>query len=209
MVYSNYKRIRILYYYFRGHNPSAISKNLRDEKLSASKRRIAKFLKKYRETGSIARRSGSGRPSKVTAAVKLLVKEQMRKDDETTAHQLHALLRSKGFTLSLCTVLRCRTSLGWTFRGSAYCQLIRQENKQKRLAWARANVDLDWENVVWTDECTVQLETHRRFCCRKRGERPKNKPRYTVCVIKICTVRGSMASFTVITVIVYAEQSIP
>ena len=145
----------------------------------------------------------------MTAAVKLLVKEQMRKDDETTAHQLHALLRSKGFTLSLCTVLRCRTSLGWTFRGSAYCQLIRQENKQKRLAWARAKVDLDWENVVWTDECTVQLETHRRFCCRKRGERPKNKPRYPVYVIKICTVRGSMASFTVITVIVYAEQSIP
>ena len=30
-------------------------------------------------------------------------------------------------------VLRCRTYLGWTFRGSSYCQLIRHENKQKRL----------------------------------------------------------------------------
>ena len=177
MVFTTYKRIRILHYHFQGYKPSAISRNLRAENLTASKRGIAKFLKKYEETGSIARRPGSGRPSKVTAAVKSLVEEQMKRDDETTAHQLHVLLKSKGFNLSLRTVLRCRTTLGWTFRGSAYCQLIRDVNKQKRLEWARENVQLDWGNVVWTDECTVQLETHRRFCCRKLGERPKNKPR--------------------------------
>ena len=177
MVYTTYKRIRIFHYYFKGHKPSAISRNLRAENLAASKRGIAKFLKKCKETGSIARRPSSGRPSKVTAAVKLLVEEQMKIDDETTAHQLHVLLKSKSFDLSLRTILWCRTSLGWTFRGSAYCQLIRHENKQKRLEWARANVQLDWGNVVWTDECTVQLETHRRFCCQKRRERPKNKPR--------------------------------
>ena len=34
-----------------------------------------------------------------------------------------------------------------------------------------------FSDVIWTDECTVQLETHRRFCCRKKGEAPKNKPR--------------------------------
>ena len=31
---------------------------------------------------------------------------------------------------------------------------------------------------VWTDETSIQLETHRRFCCRKQGERPNNKPRH-------------------------------
>ena len=33
-------------------------------------------------------------------------------------------------------------------------------------------------DVIWTDECTAQLETHRLFCCRKLGVRPKNKPKY-------------------------------
>ena len=44
------------------------------------------------------------------------------------ATELHALLRGNGFPLSLRTVLRCRSSLGWTFRGSSYCQLIREAN---------------------------------------------------------------------------------
>ena len=58
----------------------------------------------------------------------------MHIDDETTAHQLHRLLQSRGYKISLCTaVLRCRRSLGWTFRGSAYCNV----NKQK---WAKANI---------------------------------------------------------------------
>ena len=107
--------------------------------------------------------------------------EQMRKDDETSAVQLHALLVSRGYRISLRTILRCRTSLGWTFRGSSYCQLIRAANKEKWLAWAQhygSYKDEDFEEVIWTDECTVQLETHRRFCCRKRGEPPRPKPRY-------------------------------
>ena len=62
----------------------------------------------------------------------------MHIDDETTAHQLHRLLQSRGYKISLCTVL-CTGSLGWTFRGSAYCQLIRDVNKQKRWEWAKAN----------------------------------------------------------------------
>lgn len=34
-----------------------------------------------------------------------------------------------------------------------------------------------FDNVIWTDECTVQMESHRRFCCRKVGCAPKPKPR--------------------------------
>lgn len=50
-------------------------------------------------------------------------------------------------------------------------------NKAKRLEWALENEGLDFDDVVWIDECTVQLESHRRFCCRKVGHRPRNKPR--------------------------------
>ncbi len=177
MVFSNYTKQRVLYYQLKGYKAPTIAKLIREEKLIASRVGVAKFLKKYDETGCIARTPGSGRPSKVTEEIKAVVDAQMLKDDETTAYQLHFLLVSRGYRLSLRTVLRCRTSLGWTFRGSAYCQLIREANKAKRLQWARTYKDDDFENVVWTDECTVQLETHRRFCCRKRGQPPKPKPR--------------------------------
>ena len=34
-----------------------------------------------------------------------------------------------------------------------------------------------FEDVIWTDETTVQLETHKRYCYRKEGEKPRLKPR--------------------------------
>ena len=133
MVYSSYKKQWILYLHRQGHRPLAISRILQDEGMTASERGIVKFLKRYRETGTIARLPGSGRPSKITAEIKQIVDEQMCAGDETTAYQIHAILNQRGYNVSLRTILRCRTSLVWTFRGSAYCQLIREANKQKRL----------------------------------------------------------------------------
>ena len=178
MVYSTYKKQRILYHYSRGLRAPTIAKVLEQEKLKCSRVGIAKFLKVYESTGSIARQPGSGRPSKITAEIRQIVEEQMRLDDETTAYQLHRLLTEKGYSISLPTILRCRTALGWMFRGSAYCQLIREANKVKRLAWAQEHLDDSFDSVIWTDECSVQMESHRRFACRKRGEAPRPKPRY-------------------------------
>lgn len=189
MVYSTYKKQRILYLHFRGFKPPTIVKLLLEEKMKASRWGVAKFLKRFREDGTILRRVGTGRPSKVTAEVKAIVEEQMRLDDETTAFQLHRLLTEKGYNLTRRTILRCRTQLGWTFRGSSYCQLIRVANKEKRLAWALRNRNGTFEDVVWSDESSIQLETHRRFCCRKKGEWPRNKPRF---VIVICTYAAKL-----------------
>ena len=179
MVYSSYKRQRILHHYCGGHHAPTIAKLPREEGLKVTRVGIAKFLMKFQETGSIGRRLGSGRPSKITAEMKETVEKQMRLDDETTTYQLHQLLTSKGYSISLRTILRCRTALGWTFRGSAYCQLIQHPNKLKRLEWANNNPYSDeaFKNVIFTDECTLQLETQCQFCCRKRKEPPKLKPR--------------------------------
>ena len=159
-----------------------IRKRLLEGGMLASRQGIHDFLKRYTTTGSISRKQGSGRKSKVTETIKAIVKKQTREDDETSALQLHHLLLSKGHYLSIRTVLRCRRELGWTFRGSAYCQMIQEAKKGKRLEWARANIfealnGNGFDNVIWSDESSIQLETHRRFCCHKQGELPRNKPR--------------------------------
>ena len=96
----------------------------------------------------------------------------MRADDETTAVQLHVLLVSNGFDISLSTILRSRTMLGWTFRGSKYCQLIRHANKYKRFQWAMQYLPEvfagGFADVIWTDETTVHLESHQRHSYRKK-----------------------------------------
>ena len=102
----------------------------------------------------------------------------MREDDETTATQLQAKLADYGMYVSLATILQNRRLLGWVYRGSAYCQLMCSVNKEKRLGWARSHLD----DVIWTDETSVQLEAHRHFCYRKEGmkPRPKSHPKHPI-----------------------------
>ena len=181
MVLSPYAKQRVVALRSEGLKAPTITKRLRDEGIFVTRVGVHKFLCVYKATHTIKRRSGSGRPSKITAEIRKLVDQQMIKDDETTAYQLHQLLLRNRYSISLSTILRCRTELGWTFRGSAYCQLIRAVNKEKRLEWARTylpEADGGFDNVVWTDESSIQLETHRRHCYRKRGDAPKCKPRY-------------------------------
>ena len=62
-----------------------IAKILAKENLSATRQGIQKFLKKYTECGTIGRKEGSGRKSKITAEVRRLLDEKMIEDDKTTA----------------------------------------------------------------------------------------------------------------------------
>ena len=168
MVYSDYAKQRILSLYWQGCKVSTIVEFLvLEDGITSTKQGVRQFLKRYRLTQTIARKPGSGLSPKLSPALLKLVEERMQEDDETTATQLQALFATKNIYVSLATIVRNRAQLGWTYRGSAYCPLIRQENKQKRLDWAKARLHDSFQNVIWTDETTVQIETHRRYCYRK------------------------------------------
>ena len=132
---------------------------------------------RYKKCCTIASKPGSGCPSKLTDYTLRIVEQQMRLNDETAAMQLHDILTHHGISVSLHTVLRSRQQLGWTFRGSAYCQLVPDANKTRRLEWAQQHIHDTFDNVIWSDEASIQLETHRKRCYWKQGERPKPKPR--------------------------------
>lgn len=48
----------------------------------------------------------------------------------------------------------------YMYRGSAYCQDV---NKQKRLAWAQQHVGDTFEDIIWTDEASTQMEATALF----------------------------------------------
>ena len=178
MVLSDYSKQRILSLFWQGYRVSAITERLvLEDGIKISKQGTRQFLKRYHKYKTIARKPGSGLPAKLSPAVQQIIEDAMREDDETTATQLQAKLASHEIYVSLATILRSRKQLQWVYRGSAYCQLIRHENKEKRLNWARTFLHDSFDNVIWSDETTVQLETHRRFCYRKEGEKPRPKPR--------------------------------
>ena len=178
MVFSDYTKLRILSLFWKGCKVSEIVECLAlEDEILSSKQGVRQFLKRFVDRQTIARKEGSGLPPKLSAGVQQLIEQVMRNDDETTATQLQAILAARGIYVSLATIVRNRCQLGWIYRGSAYCQLIRNANKVKRLQWSSEYLHDDFENVIWSDETTVQLENHRRFCYRKDGEKPRSKPR--------------------------------
>jgi hypothetical protein len=92
MVYTTYMKLRILFHHFQDLKPYTIARVLDDEGVKVSRFGVHKFIQHYYELGSIDRKGGLGRPLKVTIQLKYLVEQQMEKDDESTAYQLHHML---------------------------------------------------------------------------------------------------------------------
>ena len=161
--------------------------SLEQEGVAVSRQTIWRLRKHVQVHGSTSPLPKSGRPTKLTRQVLEMNEAAMQEDDETTAKELKVKLDRAGTPLSLRTILKGRKHLGWTFRGTAYCQMIRDVNKQKRLQWALANQDYNFEDVIWSDETSVQLETHRHYCCKKKGQKPRYKPRPKH-PLKVCSV---------------------
>jgi transposase len=193
-MYSETMKRRIIYLDSQEIRSTSIVGILKDEGFKATAQGVIKFLKRYKMTGSVERKRGSGRQSIVNDDILEIIEDSMTKDDETTATQLKKILDNEGHCVSLSTILRHRLKLGWTFRGSAYCQLIREANKIKRKEWCLQYYDEvmneELKDVVWTDETSIQLETHRRFCCRKRGQPARLKPRYSSCRYNVHVYKG-------------------
>ena len=97
--------MRILHYHFQGLKPYTIAKVMyEDEGVAILRYGVYKFLKVYSEAGSIERLR-TDPVCKVTARVQELVEQQMQKDDETTAYQLHHMLVENGIKISIRTIL--------------------------------------------------------------------------------------------------------
>ena len=177
MVYSEYVKQRILFYHRSKKNCAEIVRCLAREGHSATQAGVYKFLQRYKATGTIARAPGSARASKINDEIRNLIEGQMEKNDETTALELKQLLKKEGIDASESAIRQWRKDLGWTSKGTSYCQMIRDVNKEKRLKFARENKEMALLDTIYTDEATVQIETHRRTCCYKRGCKPCYKPR--------------------------------
>lgn len=69
----------------------------------------------WRHASSIAGCPKPGKPVELTVEVNAIIDERMAEDDETSAYQLHHVLKTRGYDISLAMILRCRSTLSWTF----------------------------------------------------------------------------------------------
>ena len=98
-------------------------------------------------------------------------------NDELTSGEIQKLLSvERGVNVSTSTIRSTRCKIGWKHEKARRCQLIRDRNKVKRLAFClRAMNEKDgFEDVIFSDE-TVEIQQYTRFCFRKNGSLPQRK----------------------------------
>ena len=89
-----------------------------------------------------------------------------------------------GVQFSSQKVRRLRWKLGWVPTGTKYCQLIREPNRVKRLEFSEKCLreNEQFNDVIFTDECSVLLENHSKISFHQRWEQRtlKGKPKHPV-----------------------------
>ena len=158
-----------------------IQRHLEEEDIKISVVSLWKLVSKYRRTGSVVDRLRSRPPKKLSDDCYVLIDNLLSENDELTTRMLLLKLREYNpeLDVSLSTVKRARQELGWVSTTPRYCQLIREGNKEKRLNWCNVQIanKENFDDVIFTDECSVQLDVHRRKCYRKKKQPRKLKPR--------------------------------
>ena len=174
-------RQRVVMLWRSGWKIRDIHRRLREEGTSISETSLYLLVSKFAKTGLVRDIKRSPRPSILSQEHYEFIDSAMEKNDELTAYTLLNKLKEEypDLHLSISTVRRARKDLGWVSTRPKYCQLIREANKEKRLQWCRevSRCGDDFADVIWTDECTVELQQHSLRCFRKKNQLKKLKPR--------------------------------
>ena len=79
---------------------------------------------------------------------------ESQRSGEATGKELVKILKAHRVEASVSSVLRWRKDLSWTLKGTSYCQMIRDVNKEKRLKFAQENKEMTFDDIIYTDETT-------------------------------------------------------
>ena len=117
------------------------------------------------------------------------IDEKMEQDREMSSAELsRKFFEEFGINVSAVTVRKIRYKLKWRQSGTQYCQLIREPNKLKRLNYCLEAMTRNetFGNVLFTDECTVELQRNVGKSFRRLGQPrllvPKPKHPIKVCI---------------------------
>ena len=156
---------------YTGYSVAAIQQRLKEEDVVITKRSLYRLVKKFKEKGVYKDLPRRAQDKKLTTEMLSMINNELKENDEATARYLRAMLIEKypELEVTISTVKRQRQALGWVNTRPHYCQLIRTLNKTKRLVWCREQlrVNENFSNIIFSDECTIQLEHHGRLCFKK------------------------------------------
>lgn len=193
--YSVEEKHAMVHWRKKGHSYSEIARTITGisgAKTTASG--VKKYLLRHKSTGTIGctgyQRTFQER-RKLSLQALAAVNKYVAADREISALQIQKkLFVHFNIRASVTTISRARRELGWVWTGVKYCQLVREENRRKRVQFCfKVCASLDtFDDVIFTDESTIKCERTTGKCFRRKSEQApmKPKPKHPFSVSKQC-----------------------
>ena len=111
----------------KGFSVSKILTRLKQEQISVTCQALYNLLKKHSKSGCVVDLPKRTRTSKISNKLMAIIDEALSDNDELTAREIQSILIEKwpDLDVTLSSIKRIRTQIGWKCTRPHYCQMIR------------------------------------------------------------------------------------
>jgi transposase len=172
-VLSEYIRVRIIVLIRTLLSLSQAWRALLAEGIKVDRKTVGNTWKRWLQRGTTSYATSTGRQPRYFRAISKYIDQQMIEQNDLTAGELSAFVyRDLNLLVPARSIQRIRNQLGWKCHNVKYAQFVRECNRQPRVDYCKEIVSgiRVFDNVVFTDETTVQLEWNRKKCYVKNNE---------------------------------------
>ncbi|CAF3005901.1 unnamed protein product [Rotaria sp. Silwood2] len=128
------------------------------------------WLERYETTGEVEVIQKSGRKRCTTEKQDTAIQSMVAQHPTESLDQIAFRLSKKGIKVSLTTLRRRFKEAGVQSMKPTSKPLLTSDHIQKRLKWAIEHKDVNWNQVVFTDETSFHMKQAIRRVWKKRGE---------------------------------------
>lgn len=114
-------------------------------------------LKKLNSKGNNSRKSGSGRPKKITAHESKAIGQYLRHNPRLSSRTLAIKLSNINTKVSHSTILRHLANMGYKNNLPLETPMLTTAHKEARVIWAKKHLDDNWKKTLFSDETAFQL----------------------------------------------------
>jgi len=123
--------------------------------MKKSKAFVQKWTQRYTVAKNVDDLPERGLIGKVDKKKEKKIVNLFSRNPALTLRQGQAKLKSKGLDISYETIRTHLRAHDLKFRHTIKKPLLTEKHVTKRLAWAHENIDRDFNNVIFTDECSI------------------------------------------------------
>lgn len=149
-------------------------KELADE-LGITERTIRRICATYRSTRRVGRKVGSGRKKVLNSTLKLKIHRMLASNPSLTCKELASRL---GNVVSDETIRLYLKSQSFSWKHRSRIPNLSEEDKQRRVDFAESNMEIEFDSIFFTDECTFDLNGATKVWGKKGKRIPKGTSTY-------------------------------